>query len=354
MNSLEPKIAAKSLNDVPGDKLCIIYDQLTESYGVFVNCSLPFDDYKYGYNYLHFFEHIMTYAWRRLDKKDIVDINGTTVCNGICTIYVVLKSKEAAEKYTNSLLAFIDNIRTEGFWEKDLKKARILETSRTMSETQPERSYANSGRTDTSVYKKGYDVEILKYFACKPMTIFIVSPEDIRGMFNESRLKNLDKKPFYKLPPPPTYNYYPVHVLRDKSDRDYFILPRKSIEKLLKASKRSCISIKENKECDKKNIDAGAVDTESISTNASVHVVSGDDNKVGYLDGIDCCLFSRRNNLSFLNNYLFVICTKNMKFIHRFIKYVPLPYHTDEYITNSLCLAAMSDASMIGNLINKF
>ena len=60
----------------------------------------------YNYNALHIYEHMMTIAWKKLDSKDVLDLNGATFPTGTCYLYNIHSSKKSLKKYTREYVKF--------------------------------------------------------------------------------------------------------------------------------------------------------------------------------------------------------------------------------------------------------
>ena len=216
------KIKYNEWMDETGIVVKEIIDPLIQDYGLYINLSTTFDEMDYGYNYLHYYEHIMTYAWKKLSQQNMLELNGGTTCNGVCYVYNIHENKKSLELYLNNYLKFHSLTRKKEFWEKNMQAGLQTELERTISETLLEKSMSQMAKTDPySQYK--YNTEILRYFSNKPFEIITYTPESINV---KEFLKKYDFKTKYEISKPKKiiFNYYPIHVLRDKRDRGFHIL----------------------------------------------------------------------------------------------------------------------------------
>lgn len=223
----EIKIRETLMKD--GSKLKEILDPLINDYGLYINLSVPFSDMDYGYNYLHFYEHIMTYAWKPLSQQNVLELNGGTTCNAICYIYNIHSNQESAEEYLSKYLTFHLDSRNNEFWNGDIVEGLKTELERTTSETLMEKSLTQMAKTD--VYsQQGYNVKILQYYSNKPFEIIMYSPKITNAKkiceeaFDKIEVKENSNN---KTPKKIKFDYYPLHVLRDKKDRNYLVLKKK-------------------------------------------------------------------------------------------------------------------------------
>lgn len=223
------KIKYNEWIDETGIVIKEIIDPLIQDYGLYINLSTTFDEMDYGYNYLHYYEHIMTYAWKKLSQQNMLELNGGTTCNGVCYVYNIHENKKSLELYLNNYLKFHSLTRKKEFWEKNMQAGLQTELERTISETLLEKSMSQMAKTDPySQYK--YNTEILRYFSNKPFEIITYTPESINI---KEFLNKYDFKTNYEISKPKKiiFNYYPIHVLRDKRDRGFHILHKKMYKK---------------------------------------------------------------------------------------------------------------------------
>lgn len=222
MEKYEPKLRETILTD--GSKLKEIVDPFVNDYGVYINLSVPFKDMNYGYNYLHYYEHMMTYAWKNITQQDMLEMNGATTCHALCYVYNIHSNVESMETYLKSYLEFHVKSRDESFWTIELLNGMKLELERTMSETLLDKSYTNMAKTDPKS-QFNYDSSILQYFSNKPFEIIVYGPKKTNAKeIAESIITS--KSDNNKQPKPLKFNYYPLHVCRDKTDRRYLILKK--------------------------------------------------------------------------------------------------------------------------------
>jgi hypothetical protein len=129
----EPKLRQTILKD--GSKLKEIVDPFVNDYGVYINLSVPFSEMDYGYNYLHFYEHMMTYAWKNESQQNMLELNGATTCHGLCYVYNIHSNQDSMEQYLKSYLEFHMKTRNDEYWNNELLEGLKRELERTMSET---------------------------------------------------------------------------------------------------------------------------------------------------------------------------------------------------------------------------
>ena len=220
MKKYEPKLRQTILKD--GTVLKEIVDPLINDYGLYINLSVPFKDMNYGYNYLHYYEHMMTYAWKNLSQQDMLEMNGATTCNALCYVYNIHSSLNSMEEYLKSYLEFHVKTRSNNYWSEDLIDGMERELERTMSETLLDKSYSNMAKTDPASQHK-YNSKILEYFSNKPFEIIVYTPNETKAKEISESIINSDLN---KSNTPTTlkYDYYPIHVCRDKLERKYLIL----------------------------------------------------------------------------------------------------------------------------------
>lgn len=218
-----PKVKKIKFED---NSLCKkIIDPLILDYGLFVNLSVPFNEMDYGYNYLHYYEHMMTYAWENLSQSYVKELNGATTCCGLCYIYSIHSTKKSLIEYLDNYMNFHQKTRDINFWNT-LKPGLMLEQNRTISETINDKSMSNLGRSDPLSNKK-YDTKILHYYSSKPFEIIIVSPEEIVIQKYKLQTTEVEK------PKVINFNYFPIHVFRDKRDRKFEIRSKKELNESL-------------------------------------------------------------------------------------------------------------------------
>lgn len=207
-----------------------IVDPLINDCGIFVDVSKDFSVFKYGYNYLHLFEHIITYAWRNCDKNNLKLLNGFTSLNANCLIYAVVEDYSTLISYLKSYLEFHISLLVDGFPSECLS----VETNRTMSETLNEKSLTSFGRTDSIVYSKfSYEIDILKHLLQDSLKIYLVTNTELSfdssvkkliSDFDKALVKfnksfKFDESKFTK-----SFDYIPLSVLKEKELRGIHIL----------------------------------------------------------------------------------------------------------------------------------
>jgi hypothetical protein len=128
------------------------------------------------------------------------------------------------ETYLKSYLEFHMKSRDESFWTTDLLNGMKLELERTMSETLLDKSDTNMAKTDPKS-QFNYNSKVSQYFSNKAFEIIIYGPKktnakEISESIVTSKLDNNEQPKSLK------FDYYPLHVSRDKIDRRYLILKK--------------------------------------------------------------------------------------------------------------------------------
>lgn len=229
---VETKTKNKVKSSVNSSSISIIQivDPLINDCGIFVDVSKDFSVFKYGYNYLHLFEHIITYAWRNCDKNNLKLLNGFTSLNANCLIYAVVEDYSTLISYLKSYLEFHISLLVDGFPSECLS----VETNRTMSETLNEKSLTSFGRTDSIVYSKfSYEIDILKHLLQDSLKIYLVTNSEIvldnsvkklisdfdKALVKFNKSFKFDESKFTK-----SFDYIPLSVLKEKELRGIHIL----------------------------------------------------------------------------------------------------------------------------------
>lgn len=230
INKYSIKVRQTKLND--GTTLKEIVDPLVNDFGLYINLSVPFSDMDYGYNYLHYYEHIMTYAWKNLSQHNLLELNGGTTCNAICYVYNIHSDKKSMEEYLKKYIEFHLDSRKESFWNSDIVSGLKMELERTTSETLLEKSLTQMAKTDPYSQHE-YNTKIFHHYSNKPFEIIVYSPQETNAkkickvLFDKREIETTKTTPS-KI----KFNYYPIHVLRDKRDRNYLILKSNPNENL--------------------------------------------------------------------------------------------------------------------------
>ena len=224
------KTKAKSSFDTSSIQIIQIIDPLINDCGIFVDVSKDFSVFKYGYNYLHLFEHIITYGWRNCDKNNLKLLNGFTSLNANCLVYAVVEDYPTLLSYLKSYIEFHISLLVDGFPSECLK----VETNRTMSETLNEKSLTSFGRTDSIVYSKfSYEIDILKHLLQDSLKIYLVTNVELSfdncikkliSDFDKALVKfnnsfKFDESKFTK-----SFDYIPLSVLKEKELRGIHVL----------------------------------------------------------------------------------------------------------------------------------
>lgn len=224
------KVKESKAKDNNSIEIIQIVDPLINDCGIFVDVSKDFSVFKYGYNYLHLFEHIITYAWRNCDKNNLKLLNGFTSLNANCLIYAVVEDYSTLISYLKSYLEFHISLLIDGFPSECLS----IETNRTMSETLNEKSLTSFGRTDSIVYSKlGYEIDILKHLLQDSLKIYLVTNVEIildnsvkklisdfdKALVKFNKSFKFDESKFVK-----SFDYIPLSVLKEKELRGIHVL----------------------------------------------------------------------------------------------------------------------------------
>lgn len=196
-----------------------------KNYGIYAGYNKQFKEFNYSYNCLHMYEHLMTYAWQSSTKCYM--LNGSTYIQALCFIYSIHKDEKAFNKYLIDYLKFHEQTRSSKGW-KQLAKGVQLETKRTISETNQDRSLTNFARTEPDVWKDNiYDTEIFKHYSRQKFTLLLITPSKVELDYKKylKPLKSEKENLKYK-----TFNYMPLTVIRDKQDRKFDILKKSNKE----------------------------------------------------------------------------------------------------------------------------
>lgn len=206
---IDPVYKIETLKD--GSRITQFIDPYMQNYLLAVDYSKPMSELNYGYNYLHLYEHYMTYAWHNIREDDLIFMNGGTYSHGLCYVYNVSKDINDIKTRTEESIKF--HIRSSD--PEFIKKTKALdtETIRTISETYANRNLTRSGRSDQSAFNEGYNINVLAYWSSLPLNILVITNEEIKLDINELN-KYYDKYHMnQKKPKTRIYNYYPKEVL---------------------------------------------------------------------------------------------------------------------------------------------
>ena len=210
------------------EKICTlkeIVDPLIQDYGLYINLSVPFSDMNYGYNYLHYYEHMMTYAWKKITNEHVLELNGGTTCNALCYLYNIHENIDSLHLFLEEYINFHLKSRDKKFWNEELMNGLKTELERTTSETLLEKSMTQMAKRDPVSIDK-YNSEVLVYYSNKPFEIITYTPivtntkeiiNKYMGNLEESELNSTKPEEIF-------FDYYPIHVGRDKALRNYLIL----------------------------------------------------------------------------------------------------------------------------------
>ena len=186
-------------------------DPYVEGYMVIVDYSKKMSELNYGFNYLHMFEHYVTYAWRDITDKTLIEYNGATYLNGLCYVYSADSDEATAKERALKSIEF--HIKSSDVDFIKNTKALDTETIRTISEAYTMRNLTRSGRSDQAAFLNGYDPAVFAYWSSLPFNILIITNKDLK--FNIDELNDLYTK-YHKNQPKPqqtNLNYFPKEVL---------------------------------------------------------------------------------------------------------------------------------------------
>lgn len=162
-----------------------IIDPIVKDYGIYINHSKKFTDFCLYWNILHLYEHIMV-PWNILDNDDVICTNGFTTPTGLCYCFRIVKTIDKLIESYNYFITFFNKVRNG---VEFLKEHIKLEERRTFSESMESKAFSSFERADPTLYDKGYDTEVFKYYANQPLEIILITPEEI----DVSKLKKLNK-----------------------------------------------------------------------------------------------------------------------------------------------------------------
>lgn len=216
----DTKIKITNFDDGSIIKQIIVPD--CQDYGVYVNISQPFEEMGFGYNYLHVFEHIMCIPWGKISVSDLIMMNGSTFFNGLSYVYALTRTKKSLKLYFNEVLNHIINLRSDDYY-KVIKDEIDLQTKRTFSESQNDRSLVAFGRSETCAFDKDYNINVFKYWANKGVSIVILTPELIN--IKKEKINNILVKSKRNINKPKIkmIDYIPFSVFNEKEKVGYVI-----------------------------------------------------------------------------------------------------------------------------------
>lgn len=204
---------------------------------------IPYKEMDFGYNVLHFYEHITCTPWfnnKSEYKNDVIYTNGFTSNIGHCYVFSLVQNAKTFENYLYLLVDWMIKSRDLEFWKKhknDLKR----ETSRTISETKLNESLGIFARSSGSAYgnvmnNKTY-ISALKYWSNKPFNIFIRHPFTSFRLNNKRIQELIQKHPLSKVPKPEinTFNYYPYEIFINYTDDHIMTTTKEETSKIAKA-----------------------------------------------------------------------------------------------------------------------
>lgn len=203
-------------------------DPLMLNYGLYVGLSKKFNEMGYCYNALHIYEHMMTCVWDKLDKSQVLVLNGCTYPTGKCYVYTIHKNEDSLKLYANKYVEEHNKSKSKEFWEKTYNESLKRESIRTYSETQEDRSIKNFARTDPYVYKNMiYDYKPFIKFSNEPYTLLTVSPKHID--YNFDKIENLSSVHHNESYSEQTFDFIPLSAIRN--DNNIIILKNTNLNK---------------------------------------------------------------------------------------------------------------------------
>ena len=234
----ESRVTKKKLKD--GSEIIQLIDPYTSGYGFYVNLSKPFEYCDFGYNYLHLFEHMLCFQWKKDHYQDgIVYMNGLTYNTGKCCVFNIAKNPKVFKAEFEKCAKAYFKARSKEFWVKSNKENLDIETKRTISESYTDRTLHTYFRTDPSGFSGGYDYNVLRYFASDPFKCLIITPTELSIDF--SLINNLAKeyKPYTVKPKIETFETIPLETIKMKTALGIHIekLTKKDIERALSGTR---------------------------------------------------------------------------------------------------------------------
>jgi hypothetical protein len=190
-------------------------DPLLNDYGLYIGLCKPFSEMGYSYNSLHIYEHMMTLGWKKLNEKDVLELNGATFPTGMCYLYNIHKTKKSLKTYAREYVKFHSKTKNPEYWKHDLMNDLKRETIRTYSETQSSKSLKDFARTDPSIYENMiYSIEPFVKYSNDEYTILTVSPEKIDFKFDHYlNDKHITPNVQYR-----TYDSLPLAAIRNTNE----------------------------------------------------------------------------------------------------------------------------------------
>lgn len=192
----------------------VINPYLIESL-IAIDVSVPYLEMGLGYNLLHIYEHLLCSPWVAMASTatdEIVTMNGLTTDLGNCYVYVSPKNKETYRKCLANELEWLYGLRDEDSFGKHVPHVE-KEIQRTISETKSERNYTQFARSPGNAYDLSIknELNVFQYWANKPLRILLIHPFPSCNLetFNVSALSTAHPMRELKLPPLPTFNYFP-------------------------------------------------------------------------------------------------------------------------------------------------
>lgn len=189
---------------------------------IIVDLCVPYNELNFGYNVLHFYEHITCSPWFDNRKNNnVVYTNGFTSSLAHCYVYAIIKDVATFEEYLYSMITWLCESRNNKFWlehKNDLER----ETLRTISETKYNESFSSFARSSGTAYedvlKNDIYLNALNYWANKPFKLFIRHPFELT--LDKEKINKLIKlNPLNKVEKPKVkkFNYYPYEVLTNSN-----------------------------------------------------------------------------------------------------------------------------------------
>ena len=190
-----------------------IVNPTISDYGMYINISKPYNEYtRYGYDYLHLYEHMMCVWSFKLSNEHVIETNGTTYYNGIANVYQILDSADVLKERVETFIRFYLSTRKSDTWIK-LQDDLVKQIKRTNSETRTDRNLNNPGRCDGGSYSYDYNTEVFRYWSNMPFKICVVVPEkiDFSDLSFNTEPVNMIKPKCRK------YEYISINALKNKN-----------------------------------------------------------------------------------------------------------------------------------------
>ncbi len=209
------KIEAYEKKMPDGTVIKQIVSPFMSDYGIYIDHSKKFEDFSIDYNVLHLFEHLAV-PWK--EQEEYIYMNGFTTVVGICICSVITSTLKSCTRALNEYIDWHNDFRKN---IDKYKKKIELEAVRANYETIDRNSITAFGKSFSSIYKRDYRMDILKYYASLPFTIILVVPQRIDWKL----VKDLKPCEKVKRPSPTEISRIPLTYFESKMTDSYTILP---------------------------------------------------------------------------------------------------------------------------------